>query len=49
MHSGTKYLGGHSDLLAGVLVVKTLEDWNKVMDLFYYAEAGYRSKITDSS
>lgn len=25
MHSGTKYLGGHSDLLAGVLVVKDIE------------------------
>ncbi|PPQ92393.1 hypothetical protein CVT25_008743 [Psilocybe cyanescens] len=28
MALGTKYFGGHSDLLAGVLVVKTLEDWN---------------------
>ncbi|KAH9482934.1 putative trans-sulfuration enzyme [Psilocybe cubensis] len=28
LHSGTKYFGGHSDLLAGVLVVKTREDWN---------------------
>ncbi|KII94743.1 hypothetical protein PLICRDRAFT_148897 [Plicaturopsis crispa FD-325 SS-3] len=28
MHSGTKYFGGHSDLLAGVLVVKTPEEWN---------------------
>ncbi|GLB33706.1 putative cystathionine gamma-synthase [Lyophyllum shimeji] len=28
MHSGTKYFGGHSDLLCGVLVVKTLEEWN---------------------
>jgi cystathionine beta-lyase/cystathionine gamma-synthase len=27
LHSGTKYFGGHSDLLAGVLVVKTLDDW----------------------
>lgn len=26
MHSGTKYLGGHSDLLCGVLVVKR-DDW----------------------
>ncbi|PPQ64703.1 hypothetical protein CVT24_008330 [Panaeolus cyanescens] len=30
MHSGTKYFGGHSDLLCGVLVVKTLEEWNKL-------------------
>ena len=30
MHSATKYLGGHSDLLAGVLVVKTLEERSKV-------------------
>jgi O-acetylhomoserine/O-acetylserine sulfhydrylase-like pyridoxal-dependent enzyme len=26
----SKYLGGHSDLLAGVLVVKTLEDVKSV-------------------
>jgi cystathionine beta-lyase/cystathionine gamma-synthase len=26
LHSASKYLGGHSDLLAGVLVVKTLEE-----------------------
>ncbi|XP_006464027.1 hypothetical protein AGABI2DRAFT_194632 [Agaricus bisporus var. bisporus H97] len=30
MHSGTKYLGGHSDLLCGVLVVKTAEEWNEL-------------------
>jgi len=30
LHSGTKYFGGHSDLLAGVLVVKSLEEWNKL-------------------
>ncbi|KAF7983441.1 hypothetical protein HWV62_21704 [Athelia sp. TMB] len=27
MHSGSKYFGGHSDLLCGVLVVKTLPEW----------------------
>ncbi|KAI0082589.1 cystathionine gamma-synthase [Panus rudis PR-1116 ss-1] len=27
LHSGTKYFGGHSDLLCGILVVKTLEEW----------------------
>jgi len=27
MHSGTKYLGGHSDLLCGVLVVKSEDEW----------------------
>ncbi|KAF9055206.1 cystathionine gamma-synthase [Hymenopellis radicata] len=27
LHSGSKYFGGHSDLLAGVLVVKTPEEW----------------------
>ncbi|KAG6813503.1 hypothetical protein H0H92_010528 [Tricholoma furcatifolium] len=27
-HSGTKYFGGHSDLLCGVLVVKDVEQWN---------------------
>ncbi|KZT24433.1 cystathionine gamma-synthase [Neolentinus lepideus HHB14362 ss-1] len=30
MHSGTKYFGGHSDLLCGVLVVKTAEEWEKL-------------------
>ncbi|CAA7259667.1 unnamed protein product [Cyclocybe aegerita] len=30
LHSGTKYFGGHSDLLAGVLVVKTLNEWNQL-------------------
>ncbi|KZS97788.1 cystathionine gamma-synthase [Sistotremastrum niveocremeum HHB9708] len=27
MHSGTKYLAGHSDVLCGVLVVQTKQDW----------------------
>lgn len=27
MHSGTKYFGGHSDLLCGVLITKTREEW----------------------
>ena len=27
---GTKYFGGHSDLLAGILVVKTRENWDQV-------------------
>ncbi|KAF1809390.1 cystathionine beta-lyase [Eremomyces bilateralis CBS 781.70] len=30
MHSGTKYLGGHSDLLCGVLVTKNTEWWEKM-------------------
>lgn len=30
LHSGTKYFGGHSDLLCGVLVVKTEEEWNQL-------------------
>jgi cystathionine beta-lyase/cystathionine gamma-synthase len=30
LHSATKYFGGHSDLLAGVLLVKSLEDWSKL-------------------
>ncbi|THH02452.1 hypothetical protein EW026_g449 [Hermanssonia centrifuga] len=29
LHSGTKYFGGHSDLLCGVLVVKTLDEWKE--------------------
>lgn len=28
--AGTKYFGGHSDLLCGVLVVKSSEEWAKV-------------------
>ncbi|KAG8899027.1 hypothetical protein FRC00_002018, partial [Tulasnella sp. 408] len=31
-HSGTKYLGGHSDLLAGVLVVKELDVWKQLFE-----------------
>ena len=31
MHSATKYLGGHSDLLAGVLVTKDINVWNQVI------------------
>lgn len=27
---GSKYIGGHSDLLCGILVVKTLEQWKEV-------------------
>ncbi|KAG8823445.1 hypothetical protein FRC17_009327 [Serendipita sp. 399] len=30
MHSATKYFGGQSDLLAGVLVVKTEEEWRQI-------------------
>ncbi|KAL1724100.1 Cys/Met metabolism PLP-dependent enzyme-domain-containing protein [Schizophyllum commune] len=30
MHSGTKYFGGHSDLLCGMLVVKTQEEWEQL-------------------
>lgn len=30
LHSGTKYLGGHNDLLAGILVTKSEEDTTKV-------------------
>ncbi|GJE84420.1 cystathionine gamma-synthase [Phanerochaete sordida] len=30
LHSGTKYFGGHSDLLCGVLVVKSKEEWSEL-------------------
>ncbi|KAI0921302.1 hypothetical protein AcW1_004678 [Taiwanofungus camphoratus] len=30
LHSGTKYFGGHSDLLCGVLVVPTLDEWKQL-------------------
>ncbi|KAF5393701.1 hypothetical protein D9757_000115 [Collybiopsis confluens] len=35
LHSATKYLGGHSDLLAGLLVVKTKEEWEMANDRTY--------------
>ncbi|KAJ7667925.1 Cys/Met metabolism PLP-dependent enzyme-domain-containing protein [Mycena polygramma] len=28
LHSATKYFGGHSDMLAGLLVVRTKEEWD---------------------
>ena len=34
-NTATKYFGGHSDLLAGILVVKTQEIWNQVSILTY--------------
>ncbi|KAF8631531.1 hypothetical protein AX15_002289 [Amanita polypyramis BW_CC] len=30
MHSASKYLGGHSDLLSGILVVKIMEEWKEL-------------------
>ncbi|KIY46637.1 cystathionine gamma-synthase [Fistulina hepatica ATCC 64428] len=30
LHAATKYFGGHSDLLGGVLVVKTSEEWHEL-------------------
>ncbi|KAJ1309066.1 hypothetical protein OPQ81_004745 [Rhizoctonia solani] len=33
LHSGTKYLGGHSDLLCGVLAVKSQEEWQALWHL----------------
>ncbi|KZV69195.1 cystathionine gamma-synthase [Peniophora sp. CONT] len=30
MHSGSKYFGGHSDLLCGVLYVKTIDEWHEL-------------------
>jgi len=32
--AGTKYLGGHSDLLCGVLAVKSDEEWVAVCLIF---------------
>lgn len=32
MHSATKYFGGHSDLLAGVLLTKSKETWSQLVD-----------------
>ncbi|KAF8592776.1 cystathionine gamma-synthase [Ramaria rubella] len=36
MHSATKYLGGHSDLLSGVLVVPTKEEWLELWEVRTY-------------
>jgi len=30
MHSATKYMGGHSDLLGGVLIAKSAEEWQEL-------------------
>lgn len=30
MHSATKYMGGHSDLLMGVVATKSKEEWKAV-------------------
>ncbi|KAF9519055.1 hypothetical protein BS47DRAFT_1370885 [Hydnum rufescens UP504] len=32
MHSASKYLGGHSDVLGGVLVVKSAKEWTELSD-----------------
>jgi len=32
MHSATKYFGGHSDLLTGVLAVKSKKEWSQLFD-----------------
>lgn len=32
MHSATKYFGGHSDLLAGILLTKSEDVWRKLLD-----------------
>ncbi|KAI0832521.1 cystathionine gamma-synthase [Trametes gibbosa] len=36
MHSGTKYFGGHSDLLCGVLVAPTVETWRELWHIRTY-------------
>ncbi len=38
MHSATKYLGGHSDLLGGALVVGDRE----LYDCLYFVQNGHR-------
>lgn len=30
IYIGTKYFGGHSDLLCGILVVKSIDQWKEV-------------------
>ncbi|KAI9056905.1 cystathionine gamma-synthase [Trametes sanguinea] len=36
MHSGTKYFGGHSDLLCGILIAPTLEKWRELANIRPY-------------
>ena len=36
MSSGTKYFGGHSDLLSGVLVVKSVQEWKELWHIRTY-------------
>lgn len=43
LHSGTKYLGGHSDMLCGVLVTKDREAWEKM-----WAERIYLGSVMGS-
>jgi len=31
IHSGTKYLGGHSDLCAGIVTARTVDQWKEIM------------------
>lgn len=42
MHSGTKYFGGHSDLLCGVLAVKDKREWDSLWNdrTFFGANLG---------
>jgi len=41
MHSATKYLGGHSDLLAGVVITKDMESRNQVLLPSSVADSSY--------
>ena len=36
---GTKYFGGHSDLLCGILVVKTIEEWKTVYPTYNFNQS----------
>lgn len=36
LHSGAKYLAGHSDVTAGVLVVPSSAEWKEVNILFAF-------------
>ena len=40
MHSATKYFGGHSDLLVGVLGVKSKQEWQSVSSLAFWMVSG---------
>jgi cystathionine beta-lyase len=40
MHSATKYLAGHSDVMAGALIMKTIRETNAFSTICYWSDIG---------